>query len=101
MKKIARLHGIPKAIVSYRDPKFTLNFWKGLFKEFGTKLNLSTSYHQQSDGQTKQVNQIIEDMLRMYVMGKPSQWEDYLQLVEFAYNNCYWASPKMIPFKEI
>ena len=45
MKEIARLHGIPKAIVSDRDSKFTSNFWKGLFKEFGTSLNLSTAYH--------------------------------------------------------
>ena len=45
MREIARLHGIPKAIISDRDSKFTSNFWKGLFKEFGTNLNLSTMYH--------------------------------------------------------
>ena len=41
MKEIARLHGIPKEIISNRDSKFTSNFWKGLFKEFGTKLNFN------------------------------------------------------------
>jgi len=81
MKEIARLHGIPKAIVSDKDSKFTSNFWKGLFKEFGTNLNLSTAYHPQTDGQKKRVNQVIEDMLRMYVMDQPSKWEDYLYLV--------------------
>ena len=45
MKEVARLHGIPKAIVSDRDSKFTSNFWKGLFEGFGTSLNMSTSYH--------------------------------------------------------
>ena len=45
MKEIARLHGVPKAIISDRDSKFTSNFWKGLFKEFGTNLNFSTAYH--------------------------------------------------------
>ena len=45
MKEIAKLHGIPKAIVSDRDPQFTSKFWKWLFKEFGTKLNLSIVYH--------------------------------------------------------
>ena len=45
MKEIVRLHGIPKEIVLDRDPKFTSNLWKGLFKGFGTNLNLSTTYH--------------------------------------------------------
>jgi hypothetical protein len=97
MRKIARLHGIPKTIVSDRDPKFTSNFWKGLFNGFGTNLNFSTAYHPKSDGQIEKVNQVIEDMLRMYVMDKPSKWEYYLHLVEFVYNKGYQASLKMSP----
>ena len=50
LKEVARLHGIPKTIVSDRDPKFTSNFWKGLFKGFRTNMNFSTSYHPESDG---------------------------------------------------
>ena len=50
MKEIARLHGIPREIVSDRDSKYTSNFWKGLVKEFGTNLNMSTTYrHNQMD----------------------------------------------------
>jgi hypothetical protein len=52
MREVARLHGVPKAIVSDKDPKFTSNFWKGLFKGFGTNLNLSTTYHPESYGKT-------------------------------------------------
>ena len=87
MKEIFRLHGFPKAIISDRDTKFTSNFWKDIFAYLGTKLNFSTAYHPQTNGQTKRVNWVLEDMLRMYVMDKPSKWEDYLHLVEFAYNN--------------
>ena len=47
----------------------------------------------------KRVNQILEDMLRMYVMESPSKWEDYLHLDEFAYKNIYQASTKMSPFE--
>jgi hypothetical protein len=47
------------------------------------------------------VNKVIEDILRMYVMDKPSRWEDYLRLVEFSYNNGYHASLKMIPFEAL
>jgi hypothetical protein len=101
MREVARLHGIPKTIVSDRDPKFTSKFWKGLFKGFGTNLNFKTTYHPESDGQTERANQVIEDMLRMYVMEKPSKWKDYLHLVEFAYNNGYQASLKMTPFEAL
>lgn len=45
MNEITRLHGIPKAIVSKRDPKFTSNFWKGLFKGFGTNLSFNIAYY--------------------------------------------------------
>ena len=78
MKEVARLHGILKAIVLDRDSEFTSNFWKGLFDGFGTILNMSATYHPHTDGQTERVNQVIEDMLRMYVMDQPSKWEDYL-----------------------
>jgi hypothetical protein len=50
LKEVARLHGITKTIVSDRDPKFTSNFWKGLFKGFRMNLNFSTTYHPESDG---------------------------------------------------
>jgi hypothetical protein len=101
LKEVAQLHGIPKTIVSNRDPKFTSNFWKGLFKGFGTNLNFSTTYHPEFDGQTERVNRVIEDILRMYVMDKPSIWKDYLHLIEFAYNNGYHASLKMSPFEAL
>jgi hypothetical protein len=44
---------------------------------------------------------VIEDMLRMHVMEKPSKWEDYLHLVECSYNNGYQVSLKMSPFKAL
>jgi hypothetical protein len=101
LKEVARLHRIPKMIVSDRNPKFTSNFWKELFKGFGTNLNFSTAYHPESNGQTERVNRVIEDMLRMYMMDKPARWEDYLHLVEFSYNNGYHASLKMSPFEAL
>jgi hypothetical protein len=58
-------------------------------------------YHPESYGQTKRLNQVIKYMLRMYVMDKPSKWEDYLHLVEFSYNNGYQASLKMSPFEAL
>ena len=71
MKEVFRLHGVPKVIISDRYIKFTGNFRKALFKGLGTQLNFSTVYHPQTYGQMERVNQILEYMLRMYIMGKP------------------------------
>jgi hypothetical protein len=67
INEVVMLHGVLKTIVLDRDPKFTLNFWKGLFKGFLTNLNLSTTYHRESDEKTERTNRIIEDILIMYV----------------------------------
>jgi hypothetical protein len=52
MREVACLHGIPKKIMSKRDPNFTSKIWKGLFKGFRTNMNLNTTYHPESDGKT-------------------------------------------------
>jgi len=89
IREMVSMHGFPKKIVSDRDAKFTSNFWKELFVGLGTNLAFSTTYHPQTDGQKKRVNMILEDILRMYVMHQKRKWEEYLPLVEFAYNNGY------------
>jgi hypothetical protein len=99
MKEIFRLHGIPKVVIFDRDVKFTENFWKALFKGLDTQLNFSNAYHLQTDGKTERTNQILEYILRMYVMDRPSRWEEYLYLVEFSYNKHYQASKKVSPFE--
>jgi hypothetical protein len=66
-----------------------------------TKMLFNTTYHPQTDGKIERVNQILEDMLRMHVMHQPKKWEDYLPLVEFAYNNGYQESLKMSPFESL
>jgi transposase InsO family protein len=101
MKEINRLHGVPKEIVLDRDSKFTSKFSKGLFKVFDTNLNLNITYHPHTYGEIERVKQVIEDMLRIHVMDKLSKWEEYLHLVEFAYNNGYHASLKMNPFEAL
>jgi hypothetical protein len=65
----------------------------------GTQLNFSTTYHPETDGKTERTNQILEDMLRMYVMDQQKHWEEFFPLVEFAYNNNYQSTIKMAPFE--
>ena len=99
MKEIFQLHEISKAIIFDRYPKFTGIFWKSLFKGLDIKLNFNIDYHPQMNGQTERVNQVLEDMLQMYVRYYPKKLEDYLHLVEFAYNNHYQALAKLSPFE--
>ena len=64
INRIVSLRGVPKEIVSDRGTQFTSRFWKKVQKGLGTRLDFSTSYHPQTDGQTERVNQILKDMLR-------------------------------------
>jgi hypothetical protein len=62
--RILSVHGVPKTILSDRGPQFVFKFWEELHKSLGTKLLHNSAYHPQTSGQTKRVNQILEDMLR-------------------------------------
>ena len=96
--ELFRFYGLPMDIVSDRDPKFTSDFWMQVFKKLETTLSMSSTDHPQSDGQTERVNQIIEDMLRAYVGAKPTKWERYLPILEFAYNSSKHTSTGYSPF---
>ena len=62
IKEIVRLHGIPVSIISNRDPRFTSRFWGKLQEALGTRLNFSTAFHSQTDGQSERVIQFLEVM---------------------------------------
>jgi hypothetical protein len=66
----------------------------------GTKLDFSTAYHPQSDGQTERVNKVLED-LRACVLTFNRDWKSSLPYAEFSYNNSYQASIKMSPFEAL
>ncbi|PKA63217.1 hypothetical protein AXF42_Ash017685 [Apostasia shenzhenica] len=99
--KIVRLHGVPTSIISDRDPRFASKLWSSLQKAMGTKLSFSTAYHLETDGQLERTIQTLEDMLRACPMDFEENWEKYLSLVEFSYNNSYHASIKMTPYEAL
>jgi hypothetical protein len=101
VSEVIRFHGIPKNIISDRDYGFTCRFWTSLQSTLGTQLNLITTCHPETDGKTERVNQVMEDMLRMYVMDNQTQWEKYLPLVEFAHNNSCHSSIGMPPYEAL
>jgi len=99
--EIVRLHGVPVSIVSDRDPRFTSRFWGSLQRALGTRLNFSTAFHPQTDGQSERVIQILEDMLRACVIEFEGSWDTHLPLIEFAYNNSYQSSIGMPPYEAL
>ena len=95
---VYKIHGLPKVILSDRDARFTSRFWDALHGLLGTRLAMSTAFHPQTDGQTEWVNRILEDMLRHYVNPVQDDWDEFLALVEFAYNNSWQESVRNTPF---
>eukprot|EP00253_Pinus_taeda_P024647 PITA_24647 len=99
MDQIFKLHGMPTSIMSDRDPTFTSNFWQELFTLQGTQLQLSISYHPQTDGQTEAVNKCLETYLRCFTSERQHQWVQWLPLAEWWYNTNYHAATKMTPYE--
>jgi transposase InsO family protein len=95
------VHGVPKKIVSDRGSQFTSKFWEKLHESMDTKLNFSSAYHPQTDGQTKRTNQILEDMLRACALKYGKSWDKSLPYTEFSYNSSYQASIKMTPYEAL
>nr|GEW00322.1 putative reverse transcriptase domain-containing protein [Tanacetum cinerariifolium] len=97
---IAR-HGVPVSIISNRDGRFISRFWKILQKALGTRLDMSTAYHLQTDGQSERTIQTLEDMLRAYVIDFGGSWDVHLPLAEFSYNNSYHSSIRRASFEAL
>jgi hypothetical protein len=87
--------------LSDRGPVFTKQFWTSFQEALETQLNFSTTYHTETDGQTEGTNQILKDILCMYVMDQQKGWEELFPLVEFSYTNNYQRTIKMAHFKFI
>ncbi|GJP43512.1 hypothetical protein CLOM_g2963 [Closterium sp. NIES-68] len=92
VRYIISQYGIPTTLISNRDPKFTSNLWKELMSLLGTKLAMSSVYHPQTDGQTKHLNQIVEQLLCAKCKDEISKWDLHLPVLEFAYNNATHAA---------
>ncbi|GJU52168.1 putative reverse transcriptase domain-containing protein [Tanacetum coccineum] len=101
IKEIVSQYGVPISIISNHDSHFTSKFWQSLQSALGTQLDMSMTYHPETDGQSERTIQTLEDMLRACVIDFRKGWERHLPLVEFSYNNSYHASIKAAPFEAL
>ncbi|MBW0504811.1 hypothetical protein O181_044526 [Austropuccinia psidii MF-1] len=98
--------GVPKIIISDRDPKFTSKFWTNLYDMLGTKLSFSTAYHLKTDGLAERMIQTIEDILRRFCAygmeykdheGYTHYWVTLLPAVQLAYNTSHHSTTGKTP----
>ncbi|KAJ9546856.1 hypothetical protein OSB04_019399 [Centaurea solstitialis] len=99
VKQIVARHGVPVTIFCDRDFRFTSRSWSKFHEDLRTKLQLSTAFHPQTDGQSERTIQTLEDMLRACVLDFGGSWDTYLPLAEFSYNNSYHASIGIPPYE--
>ncbi|GKB20067.1 putative reverse transcriptase domain-containing protein, partial [Tanacetum coccineum] len=101
LNEIVARHGLSISIISDRDSHFTSRFWQSMQEALGTCLDMSTTYHPQTDGQSERTIQTLEDMLRACVLDFEGNWDIHLLLVEFSYNNSYHSSVRCAPFEAL
>ncbi|GKA96053.1 putative reverse transcriptase domain-containing protein [Tanacetum coccineum] len=101
LNEIVARHGVPISIISDRDSCFTSRFWQSMQEALGTRLDISTAYHPQTDNQSEHTIQTLEDMLRVCVLDFGGSWDVHLPLVDFSYNNSYHSSVRCAPFEAL
>jgi Chromo (CHRromatin Organisation MOdifier) domain len=94
-----RHHGLPETIISDRGTIFTSKFMRELNSLLGIKANFSMAFHPQMDRQMEQVNQEIEQYLRIFINHHQNDWVEWLPIAEFAYNNQVHSSTHQTPFQ--
>ena len=95
---IWKLHGLPESVVSDRRPQFAAELTKELNRMLGIKTKLSTAFHLQTNGQTEQMNQELEQYLQFFVDHRQKNWLEWLTLAEFVINNKIHSATKVSPF---
>jgi hypothetical protein len=87
LKHLVPWFGIPKRIISDRDPCFMSHFSKTLCNSLGVNQNLSTAFHPQTDGQTERMNTCVEQYLQAWTTGQQNKWAKMLPVAEYAHNS--------------
>jgi hypothetical protein len=91
--------GLNKTFISDRDTPFTSAFWRENTVLLGTRLCMFSAFHAPTDGQTKNVDQVLETYLRHFIASTMTDWDEWLLRAQFAYNNSYHESIRTSPFR--
>lgn len=98
-ERVLSVHGIPRAIISDRDSRFTSHFWEHLWAAMHTDLRRSTAFHPQTDGQTERQNRTLIEALRAHVDANQRDWDTLLPAMQLAHNSSRHHSTGVSPFE--
>jgi len=96
---IYRWFGLPRKVISNRDPCFTLHFGHTLASKIGAKQNLSTAFHPQTDGLSERKNQWVEQYLRLIANAQQEDWSQWLTVASAVHNDHANATLGVAPSK--
>jgi hypothetical protein len=99
LKHLSLWFGMPRCIISNRDPRFTSNFSKTMAKNLEIQQNLSTVFHPQTDGQSEHINVWIEQYLRLWTTGWQDNWAEMLPIAEYSHNSWKHKVTRKSPHK--
>ena len=101
VETVVKLHSFPEKLLSDRDAIFMSDMWNELMSLSGTKLQFTTAYHPQTDGQSEVTNRALEQYLRSFTFDQPARWSQLLPWAELALNCSYNTSIGMSPFQAL
>ena len=93
--------GLPRRIISDRDPRFTSNFAKTICQATNIQQNISSAFHPRTDGQTERMNLWVENYLREFTNGRQDNWSTLLPIAEFAHNSWKHENTQYTPHQLI
>ena len=91
--------GIPMKLISDRDTRFMLSWFKELCHALRIDQNVSTAYHPQTDSQSEQTNQTMEGLLRIFCNHQANDWAEWLAVIQYIINSRPLSTTKRAPYK--
>jgi hypothetical protein len=98
IKHVFAHFGLPRKIISDRDPRFISKFMQEICRITGIERNPSTAYHPRTDGQSERSNQWVETAIRFISDHHQTNWAPYLPIAQFAHNNWPSETTRKSPF---
>jgi hypothetical protein len=100
-RRVFSQYGIQTKHICDRDRLFSSKYWNSIRNQTGTKLNIASKSHAQTDGATERLIQTIEIWLRNFLNMAQNNWNNLLPHAEFTYNTSRHSTTKYTPYEAL